>query len=57
MVKEVQLQEITIFDTNFAQYPLYHVTSAPAKFEIARLGDAFTRNLTDRQADVGTKLN
>ena len=43
-VKEMHLQENLLFD--FAQYPLYHVTYAPAKFEVAKdngIGDVFTR--------------
>ena len=42
------------------QYPLHHVTYAPAKFEVAMsngLGiDAFTRNVTDRRMDGWTVL-
>ena len=52
---EMHLQENTLFDLdlgvkitqNAAQYPLYHVTYTPAKFEAATSnsygGDAFTR--------------
>ena len=56
MVKEkVHLQENTLFDLdlgvkitqNVGQYPLHHVTYAPAKFDIAtshgKEEDAFTR--------------
>ena len=50
----MHLQENTLFDLdlgvkvtqNVAQYPLHHVTYAPAKFEVATsnsLGDPFTR--------------
>ena len=44
MVKEMHLQENTFFDLdpkgvkvtqNFGQYPLHHVTYAPAKFGVA----------------------
>ena len=58
MVKEMHNQEITLFDLdhkvkgvkvtqNVAQYPRYHMTYAPAKFEVATSHgygeDAFTR--------------
>ena len=57
MVKEeIHLHENTFFDLdgkvtrNFAQYPLHHVTYAPANFEVAMSnglgGDAFTRKYT-----------
>ena len=43
---------------NVAQYPLHHVTYAPAKFEVAmskRLGeDTITRNVTDGRTDGQT---
>ena len=48
----MHLQENTLFDLgvkvtgNVGQYPLYHVTYASVKFEVAMskgLGDAFTR--------------
>ena len=43
---------------NVAQYPLYHVTHAPAKFEVAMPkclgGNAFTRNVTDGCTDRQT---
>ena len=57
----MHLQENTLFDLDFevkvkqnvSQYPLHHVTYAPAKFEVATSntsnslgGDAFTRNLS-----------
>ena len=49
----MNLQENTFFlpltPRNVPQYPLHHVTYAPAKFEVASPnglgGDAFTRNL------------
>ena len=45
---------------NVVQYPLHHVTNAPAKFEVAKsngLGkDAFTRNVMDRRMDGRTLL-
>ena len=55
MVKEMHLQENTVFDHDFgvkvtqdvAQYPLHHVTYAHVKSEVATSnglgGDAFTR--------------
>ena len=52
----MHLQESTLFDLgvnvtqNFAQYPLHHVTYAPAKFEVATSnslgGDAVTNENT-----------
>ena len=54
VLEDMYLQENTLFDVdcgvkvtqNVAQYPLHHVTVAPAKFEIATCkcfeGDAFT---------------
>ena len=53
--EDMHLQEKTLFDIdlrvkirqNFSQYPLHHVTYAPAKFEVAApnslRGNAFTR--------------
>ena len=50
--KEMHLQEntfnnLTLIKQNIAQYPLYHVTYTPAKFEVATSnslgGDAFIR--------------
>ena len=56
-VKEKEyLQEYTFFTFDldlFAQYPLYHVTYAPAKFEIVTFNDAFTKNVL---FDLDTKV-
>ena len=53
--EDIHLQENALFELdlgvkvrqNVAQYPLYHVTYAPATFEVAMYnsleGDAFTR--------------
>ena len=43
---------------NVTQYPLYHVTYSPTKFEVATSyglgGDTFTRNVTDGRTDGQT---
>ena len=66
MVKEMHLQEITLFDLDLgvkvtrsvAQYPLHHVTYLGTKFKVAVSnglgGDAFTRNVTDGRTDGRT---
>ena len=70
--EEMHFQENTKFDLvlgvkvtqNIVQYPLHHVTYAPAKFEVATFNsfgeDAIARNMTygpiDRQIDDGQTL-
>ena len=45
---------------NVAQYPLYHVTYTPAKFEIAKFNclgdDTIIRNIMGRKTDEGPAL-
>ena len=54
--EEIHLQESTFFDLN--QYPLHHMTYAPAKFEVAMSnglgGNAFTRNILF-ELDLGSR--
>ena len=52
--KKIQYLTLTFgtkFIQNVAQYPLHHVTYAPAKFEVATSnglgGDAFTREYSE----------